>query len=367
MLPGVDDYRAEGRVAVGTVSRVYRAVRCADGARVILKRFQRVSDALHEARVYETLRGIDGVLPVLDATRQHIVFPELPASVMPLDRALMMPHSLRNTHEIATSIARVLTDIHARSVVHRDLKEDNILVDTRNWARCWIIDFHMSDILGDPGDASTRLLFGLRMRTPPEHLRRSGAGLAWDVWQFGVLLARLEQARLGIWPPTFPLPPMPARWDPPVLKPTDRMLLAASHEPPRPPSYRLSLEAYWIYHCLCEHDPSWIPMPEGTDPRLLELMRSCTRSSPYDRPLMRWTLETLPQARPRLRILGVATHGASPHREEAEPASASASASAASSGGAGSASGEGSTRTASEAMTGPTRAANSAGSDAAKP
>lgn len=347
-------YRLEGRIATGTASRVYRATRVADNAKVILKRFLKVSDALHEARVYETLKGVDGVLPVLDCSRLYLVFPDLGEHIQPLHLALPRMRPMQDPVILLTRVAQILSAIHERRILHRDLKEDNLLVDTRNWSHCWIIDFHLSDILRDPGDSSVRLLFGLRTRTPPEHFRRSGAGLAWDVWQFGVLAARLFSAHYNFWPVSFPLPPMPLDWTLPVLAPTDRMLLAASHEPPRPPSYRLSKEALWVYHCMCEHDPTWIPLPTQCSPGVVELIRTCTRSSPYDRPRIHWILDRSIPQRPRLMIR--------PRYVGPPPAESDSG-----SGGASHASGEGTTLEVSEAITGPTEAAKAAGSEAARP
>jgi hypothetical protein len=81
---------------------------------------------------------------------------------------------------------RALGHAHARGVVHRDVKPDNILVDAAGRAR--VTDFGLATAAGvDPLTRSGAVL-GTPLALSPEQVRGGAAGPASDVWALGVAL-----------------------------------------------------------------------------------------------------------------------------------------------------------------------------------
>lgn len=74
---------------------------------------------------------------------------------------------------------------HQRKICHRDLKLENILLDTDN--RIKIIDFGLSNILSQ--DNMLKTACGSPSYAPPEMLdHRDYCGPMVDVWQLGIIL-----------------------------------------------------------------------------------------------------------------------------------------------------------------------------------
>eukprot|EP00887_Chlorella_sp_A99_P000723 scaffold5.g723.t1 len=81
-----------------------------------------------------------------------------------------------------------MTFLHSKSIVHRDLKSANLLVDS-NW-RVKVADFNMSRNLETVAVASTLCITNPRWLSP-EVLSGRRADLASDVWSFGTVMWEL--------------------------------------------------------------------------------------------------------------------------------------------------------------------------------
>ncbi|MGE0709498.1 MAG: WD40 repeat domain-containing serine/threonine protein kinase [Planctomycetota bacterium] len=231
-----------GELGRGAMGAVYRAYDPASGREVALKvllggsleRLRREGEAtasLHHpgiVRVYGA--GVRGGRPCL-------VY-ELIEGARPLDDALF-GGDLRGAVALLRDLGRALGHAHARGIVHRDVKPDNVLVDVAGRVR--VADFGLAasadlerltrtgDVVGTPYYMSPEMLTGAREQTGPPA----------DVWALGILLYQVLADELPfpgdsltaltvqvISAPPAPIPP--ERSAPPALLAVCRRALAKS-------------------------------------------------------------------------------------------------------------------------------------------
>lgn len=75
--------------------------------------------------------------------------------------------------------------MHAQSVVHLDLKPENIMCYTRHSHEIKIIDFGLAQMLSP--DRPVRVLFGTPEFIPPEIINYEPIGTESDMWSVGVI------------------------------------------------------------------------------------------------------------------------------------------------------------------------------------
>jgi hypothetical protein len=188
----------------GGVAEVWRARDAANGQVVALKQLlpQFAADRptcrrfLREADV---VRRLDhpGIVPVRESGeadgRPYLVM-ELVAGEdlrRRLDREGALPHdeSLR----IALAIADALSHAHARGVVHRDIKPQNVLLagDTVK-----LTDFGMARVESLAGMTGSSLVWGSPEYMAPEVLGNGRVDPRTDLYAFGVLLFEMMSGRL---------------------------------------------------------------------------------------------------------------------------------------------------------------------------
>jgi hypothetical protein len=105
---------------------------------------------------------------------------------------------------IARQMARGLAHAHALGIVHRDVKPENVLVDTEGHVR--LADFGLAKVLreGDDAGAHARLThsgeaLGTAFYMAPEQMRgRADVGPAADVYAWGVVLHELLTGHLPV-------------------------------------------------------------------------------------------------------------------------------------------------------------------------
>ncbi|MFG2821550.1 class IV lanthionine synthetase LanL [Kitasatospora sp. NPDC048365] len=169
-------YRVTGGIARRPQGNLYRAVDLADGGPVVIKQARAfvaedasgadARDRLrHEREVLTALDGVVGVPRALDWFRHeadadtYLVMTDCGDRDLRREVQERGPYrnddsgSARTLPALARGLLRLLDDIHARGVVVRDLKPDNVVLDTEGW--CHLVDFGIGALDGTGPDGAT--------------------------------------------------------------------------------------------------------------------------------------------------------------------------------------------------------------------
>lgn len=134
-------------------------------------------------------RHVLGTLGTFDSVKHfHIVMPYMSGGSL-LDK-MIEKRNIFNEADVRDLMRQVLSGlayIHAKNVVHRDLKPDNILLHGKAPYQVRIADFGMS-IFHNPLDAPMRNVVGNPLFMAPEIWKRSGYGKEVDLWSLGVIM-----------------------------------------------------------------------------------------------------------------------------------------------------------------------------------
>ncbi|TML34880.1 MAG: serine/threonine protein kinase [Actinobacteria bacterium] len=192
----VGGYRLEEPLGEGAVGLVF-AARDADGRRVALKllRSELAEDQVMVARFEREARlahdlGTPHVVPILELGRsegiEFLAMPYYAGGSLALRLRLLGPLGVDETVDLAAQLGRGLDALHARGVLHRDVKPSNVLLDGEGTAA--LADFGLAR-----GPDSTRLtaegqLLGTPHYLAPELIEGREASRASDVYALGCVL-----------------------------------------------------------------------------------------------------------------------------------------------------------------------------------
>ncbi|RME74544.1 MAG: hypothetical protein D6776_05055, partial [Planctomycetota bacterium] len=188
----IDDYEILERVGEGGFGHVLRA-RAPDGRVVAIKRLHDATAAAdelaYEFRLLTRLRH-PHIVAVLDFGFTDGV----PYLVTDWIEGADIVTACRGwpLRELAPTLAgmlRALEHMHARGVLHRDLKPHNVLVDAHG--KAWLIDFGLAGLAGRGGSRS-----GTPAYAPPERLLGRPEDPRSDLYAVGVLLHVLLHGEL---------------------------------------------------------------------------------------------------------------------------------------------------------------------------
>jgi serine/threonine-protein kinase len=151
-----------------------------------LGRFRREAQALAALAHENVMRVYDYGQ---DETRPFMALEWLEGGTLE-ERLAQGPLPPAETHRIAAGMAAGLAHLHARGLVHRDLKPTNVLFDEED--RPKLADFGLARQVAGAGtltEAGTVL--GTAAYISPEQAAGEPAGAASDVYSFGVILFRM--------------------------------------------------------------------------------------------------------------------------------------------------------------------------------
>jgi eukaryotic-like serine/threonine-protein kinase len=187
-------------IGKGGMAVVHRAIDRATGNEVALKLAHRVGPRarLRAERERAALRRLDHPNVVgLHAAGEHGGRPWLAYELIPGARSLdaLWPElgrdeRLARVREVALGLAHA----HARGVVHRDVKPDNVLVGLDGRAR--LADFGLAWVRGVSGTSSRNRIVGTPRFMSPEQVRGRDPTPATDVWGLGLMLFEALTDRL---------------------------------------------------------------------------------------------------------------------------------------------------------------------------
>jgi tRNA A-37 threonylcarbamoyl transferase component Bud32 len=194
-------YRLEARIAAGGMSTVYKAIDETLERTVAIKLMNRevASDSDQLERFRREARAVaqlshPHIVTVIDAgddadpthTRPYIVFEyvegETLKDLIRREGRLPVPEALA----YAIEIARALGAAHARHIVHRDVKPQNVLIDRDGSAK--VTDFGIARTLEEDGlTADGRVLGTTDYVSPEQALGRPVTGRS-DLYSLGIVL-----------------------------------------------------------------------------------------------------------------------------------------------------------------------------------
>jgi len=174
-----------------------------------------------EGRKYLAMRFIDG--PTL-------------AKILTRDGALAVDRVV----DIGRKLASALAALHARKIVHRDVKAQNVLLDSQG--EPYLADFGLARLLDAPGMTESGIFLGTPDYTSPEQARRQPSDERSDLYSLGVVMFEMATGKR----------PFTADSRERVLQ------MHATATPPRPRTLRPDLPedlSSIIFRCL-EKDPA---------------------------------------------------------------------------------------------------------------
>src|ERR1700760_2576247 len=190
-------YRLEARIASGGMSTVYRALDETLERQVAVKLMNREvssdSDELErfrrEARAVAQLSH-PHIVGVIDAgeddSRPYIVFEYVEGETLKERIRRVGPLPIPEAVAYAIEIARALGAAHARHIVHRDVKPQNVMIDEEGSAK--VTDFGIARTLEEDGlTADGRVLGTTDYVSPEQALGRRVTGQS-DLYSLGVVL-----------------------------------------------------------------------------------------------------------------------------------------------------------------------------------
>jgi len=240
-------YRIDGLLGEGGMGVVYRGLDLRSHENVAIKLLRR-GDAKAVARFKRegviaaaiTAPGLVSVLAAGQEGDQAFLIYELVENAQGLGEALA-EEDQDGCLEAFTDIALILSEVHAKGIVHRDLKLENIVVD--GTGRPWLLDFGVAwspelDTLTASSDS-----VGTPIYMAPEQITGGhvDVGPPTDIWAFGVMLYRFFCGRYPFEATTavelaskiaLRNPEPPRKLDPQIPAPLDAVILKCLSKSP---------------------------------------------------------------------------------------------------------------------------------------
>src|ERR1700712_2281433 len=190
-------YRLEARIGSGGMSTVYRAMDVTLERQVAIKLMNRevASDSDQLERFRREARAVaqlshPHIVGVIDAGedegRPYIVFEYVEGETLKerIRRLGRLPFAEAGAYAIER--ARALGVAHARHIVHRDVKPQNVLIDEEGRAK--VTDFGIARTLDEDGLTADGRVLGTTDYVSPEQALGRRVGPQSDLYSLGIVL-----------------------------------------------------------------------------------------------------------------------------------------------------------------------------------
>ena len=180
-LPFESAFRVGEVLGKGGFGTVYAGVRVIDGARVAIKHVakNKVTEwttmvgrkVPMELKLLHAVQNVDGVIKLLDffeRSDSFIYVMERPSDCKDMFDFITEKKCLEESlaRNFFRQIVETVAACHSKGVIHRDIKDENILVDM-NTGKLRLIDFGSGALLQDDTEVFTEF-DGTRVYAPPE-------------------------------------------------------------------------------------------------------------------------------------------------------------------------------------------------------
>jgi serine/threonine-protein kinase len=190
-------YRLDAQIGAGGMSTVYRAFDATLERRVAIKLMHReiASDSDQLERFRREARSVaqlshPHIVGVIDAGeddgRPYIVFEYVEGETLKDRIRRMGSLPIDEAVAYAIEITRALGAAHARGIVHRDIKPQNVLIDEEGTAK--VTDFGIARSLDDAGLTAEGRVLGTTDYVSPEQALGHDVNGQSDIYSLGVVL-----------------------------------------------------------------------------------------------------------------------------------------------------------------------------------
>ena len=237
----IDGYAELERIGRGGLGDVYRAVRTSTGGTVAIKVLRDVSDesvAWHRTRreltALVSLAGHANVIQLLElldlAEGPALVMEYAPGgSIADLMLRRDQPLSVGETVLVGRQTATALAAAHARDIVHRDVKPQNLLIDA--YGQVKLCDFGIAAIARSDDFRARTSAISMRYASPEDLDGDGDVAASSDVYSLGATMLHLARGA----PPTLKerlTPWIPPATDDPELAALDGIVSSCLHPSP---------------------------------------------------------------------------------------------------------------------------------------
>jgi eukaryotic-like serine/threonine-protein kinase len=198
----IGPYRLEGRLGAGGMGEVFSAYDERLDRRVALKLIRSdLTGGASQERFRREARAAAGlshpsivqIHDILESARGSAIVMELVEGQSLRRRLAAGPLPYQESLRLGREIAEGLAAAHARGVVHRDLKPDNVMITTLGHAK--ILDFGLAKLAGDSPLTESGIVLGTFRSMSPEQARGLPLGPGSDLFSFGSLLYEMIAGR----------------------------------------------------------------------------------------------------------------------------------------------------------------------------